>query len=112
MSSYVKKVIHVPSGKLMAVKVISMASEAVNRNYLARELIALHHAECPYCVDFYGATSYVEGFCCSMLMDRDIFNYSYCWNIWIWDLWIRFASVWEEQFQNPFLERLHFLYIE
>ena len=59
VSAYVKKVIHVPSGEMMAIKVISMTSDAVNRTYLARELNALRYAESPYCIDFYGATSYV-----------------------------------------------------
>lgn len=58
-SGCVKEVLHVPSGEMMAIKIVSLASETVSRTYLCRELNTLRFSECPYFLDFYGATVYV-----------------------------------------------------
>lgn len=58
-SGNVKEVIHIPSGELMAVKVINLTSERVSRRYLCRELNTLRFTYSPYFIDFYGATLYV-----------------------------------------------------
>lgn len=61
-SGYVKEVIHVPSGEVMAIKVVNMSSEAVSRENLCRELNTMRYAEFPSFLDFYGATLFVSMF--------------------------------------------------
>ena len=58
-SGFVLKVVHIPSGETMALKVISMTAEAVSRPALSRELNTLFFAEHPCFLDFYGATLFV-----------------------------------------------------
>ncbi len=43
----------------MAVKVVPLASNSDSQVFMCRELNTLRFSECPYLIDFYGATVYV-----------------------------------------------------
>ena len=58
-SGLVKEVLHIPSGEIMAVKIVSLASLSDLRVCVCRELNTLRFSECPYLIDFYGAAVYV-----------------------------------------------------
>ena len=58
-SGLVKEVLHIPSGETMAVKVVPLASNSDSQVFMCRELNTLRFSECPYLIDFYGATVYV-----------------------------------------------------
>ncbi|KNB43118.1 dual specificity mitogen-activated protein kinase [Blastocystis sp. subtype 4] len=42
----------------MAVKVVPLASNSDSQVFMCRELNTLRFSECPYLIDFYGATVY------------------------------------------------------
>lgn len=53
------EVVHTPSRKKMAMKVVNLLSEAISREHICRELNTLRFADCPSILDFYGASSFV-----------------------------------------------------
>lgn len=60
MSSFVKKVVHKPSGEIMAIKVLKQSREQDPIISLCRELTILRYSYSPYFLEFYGATVYVN----------------------------------------------------
>lgn len=69
VSSYVNKVVHNPSGKIMAIKVLKANKEKDWMTYLCRELTIMRYSYSPYFLDFYGATVIV--FSCSFTHIQD-----------------------------------------
>ena len=51
-----KKVIHTPSGELMAIKIFKMNREKDWKTNLCRELTIMRYSYSPYFLDFYGAS--------------------------------------------------------
>ena len=60
VSSFVKKVIHKPSGEVMAIKVLKPSREQDSIIDICRELTILRYSVSPYFLEFYGATVYVN----------------------------------------------------
>lgn len=54
-SGTVSKILHVPSQKIMAKKIIPIESKLIIQNQIIRELKILHECQSPYIIEFYGA---------------------------------------------------------
>lgn len=54
-SGSVSKILHIPTQKIMAKKVISIELKIVIQNQIIRELKILHECQSPYIYEFYGA---------------------------------------------------------
>lgn len=54
-SGTVSKILHIPSQKTMAKKVIHIESKSVIQTHIIRELKILHECRSPYIIEFYGA---------------------------------------------------------
>lgn len=58
-SSYVKKVEYVPTGDIMALKVLKPTKDKDSVTSLCRELSIMRFSYSPFFLEFYGATVYV-----------------------------------------------------
>ncbi|CAH6721462.1 serine/threonine-protein kinase Ste7p [[Candida] jaroonii] len=54
-SGSVSKILHVPTQKIMAKKVIPIDSKTIIQNQIIRELKILHECQSPYIIEFFGA---------------------------------------------------------
>ncbi|KAG7191715.1 MAP kinase kinase (MEK) [Scheffersomyces spartinae] len=54
-SGSVSKILHIPTQKTMAKKIIQIESKTIIQNQIIRELKILHECQSPYIIEFYGA---------------------------------------------------------